>query len=74
MVDAVKMRFTDDKKKTDSNVMTSARKHLSIKEMKALNEKAIKAGGKPLYRINEIVEPIPEGALPKFEKSSDEHD
>jgi hypothetical protein len=69
MVDVVKIKFMDDKKKKDLNVMTFARKHLNIKKMKALNKIAVKDGRKPLYLINEIVEPIPNGALPKFEKS-----
>ena len=39
------------------------KKFLSLNKIKALNKVAIEAGKKPLYRVNEVVEPIPEGIL-----------
>jgi len=43
---------------------------LSLDKVKALNKKAIERGEKPLYRVDEIVEQIPEGALPQIDNSA----
>ena len=43
------------------------KKILSLDKIKALNKKALEMGLKPLYKVNEVVEPIPEGALPLFD-------